>query len=333
VTASTSLPFRGRRLTLLSFFIAFLFLLPLRAGAQDSYLLLITGVGGGDEFSAQYQKWAAAIVDGATKHGVAAANVTFLSETPEKDTARAKAKSTRENVAQAFTDIAAKAKLNDEVFIILIGHGSFDGKMAAFNLPGPDLTAEDYKGLLDKLIPQRVIFVNTAASSGGFIEHLKSQNRVIVAATKTGGERNDPRFPGYFVEALDAEAADRDRNGRVSILEAFDYAKAKVEAAFQQENHILTEHATIEDGSQGKLAGAVYLSRERTRDAATAAAAAADPALRALLEQQDSLEKQVAELRLKKESMDPAQYEQQLEKLLTDLAVKTREIRERQTRK
>jgi hypothetical protein len=77
----------------------------------------------------------------------------------------------------------------------------------------------------------------------------------------------------------------------------------------------------------------VYLSRERTRDAATAAAAAADPALRALLEQQDALEKQVAELRLKKESMDPAQYDQQLEKLLTDLAVKTREIRERQTKK
>ena len=161
-----------------------------------------------------------------------------------KRPARAR-RSPRANVTQAFADIAIKAKLNDEVFIILIGHGTFDGKVAAFNLPGPDLTAEDFKGLLDKLIPQRVIFVNTAASSGGFIEPLKSQNRVIVAATKTGGERNDTRFAGYFVEALDAEAADRDRNGRVSILEAFEYAKTKVEAAFQQEDHIPTEHAMI----------------------------------------------------------------------------------------
>jgi len=318
----------GRALTL-----AVLLFIPIRAAAQDTYLLVITGVAGDEALSANYQKWAASVIDGSKKRGVAAANITYLSELPEKDTARAKAKSTKEAVAAAVADIAKRAKPNDEVFIILIGHGSFDGKTAAFNLPGPDLSAPDWAKLLDALLPQRVIFVNTAASSGAFIDTLKGANRVIVTATKTGGERNDPRFVQYFVEALDAESADRDRNGRVSILEAFDYAKNKVEAAFQQENHILTEHAVIEDLNQGKMAGAVFLSPQRSRDAATAAAAASDPALRALLEQQDALEKQVAELRLKKESMDPAQYDQQLEKLLTDLAVKTREIRDRQNKK
>jgi len=307
--------------------------LPLVAAAQDTYLLVITGVAGDEPFSAQYQKWAASIVDGAKKRGVAAANITYLAELPEKDTARAKGKSTREAVATAIGDIAKAAKLNDEVFIILIGHGSFDGRTAAFNLPGPDLSAPDFARLLEQLLPQRVVFVNTAASSGAFIDPLKGTNRVVVTATKTGGERNDTRFAGYFVEALDSESADRDRNGRVSVLEAFDYAKTKVEAMFQQEGKIPTEHAMLEDLNQGKMAGAVFLSPQRTRDAATAAAAAADPALRALLEQQDALEKQVAELRLKKESMAPAQYDQQLEKLLTDLAVKTKEIRDRQNKK
>jgi hypothetical protein len=137
-------------------------------------------------------------------------------------------------------------------------------------------------------------------------------------------------FPQFFVEALDTEAADRDRNGRVSVQEAFDYAVAKVKAFYEKDGHILTEHATLDDGSQGKLASTQYMAPERSR---TVAAQNASPELRALLEQRDGLERQVNELRLKKDSMPAEQYEQQLEKLLTDLAVKTRAIREIEAKK
>ena len=71
------------------------------------------------------------------------------------------------------------------------GLGSFDGRTAAFNLPGPDLTAEEYKPLLEKLRLQRVVFVNTASSSGAFLSVLAGPGRTIVTATKTGGERNE----------------------------------------------------------------------------------------------------------------------------------------------
>ena len=94
-----------------------------------------------------------------------------------------------------------------------------------FNLPGPDLAVADYAKLLDGLAAQRVVFVNTASSSGAFVQPLAGPGRIIVTATKTGGERNETRFPAYFVEAYRDEAADRDRNGRVSALEAFDYAR------------------------------------------------------------------------------------------------------------
>jgi hypothetical protein len=293
------------------------------ASAQDVHLLVITGVGGDDEHTAQFQKWAGAVVDSAKKHGVLDANIEWLGET-DKDP-RIKARSTRENVTKAFTDLAAGAKPEDEIFVLLIGHGSFDGTTAAFNLPGPDLTAADYGKLLQRFTTQKIVFVNTASSSGPFIQALAGPARTIVTATKTGGERNETRFAEFFVEAFDAEAADRDRNGRVSVQEAFDYAAGKVKAAYEKEGHILTEHAAIDDGSQGKLAGTQYLAPERSR---TAAAQNADPAMRALLEQRDALERQVNDLRLKKDSMDPAAYDQQLEKLLTDLAVKTRQIRE-----
>jgi len=303
------------------------------ARAQDTYLLLITGVSGDDALAAQYQKWGASIVDGAKKHGVPAGNIIYLAEATERDATRIKGRATREGVTQAFDDIAKRAKEGDEVFILLFGHGSFDGQVGSFNLPGPDLTAADFAKLFERLFPQRIVFVNTASSSGAFIDPLKGPRRVIVTATKTGGERLDTLFPGFFVEALESDAADRDKNGRVSMQEAFDYAKTKVAETYDKGGHILTEHATLEDTSAGKLAATVYLSPERTRDAATTAAAAADPALRALLSQQDALERQVAELRLKKDTMDPAQYDDQLEKLLTDLALKTKEIRDRETKK
>jgi hypothetical protein len=226
--------------------------------------------------------------------------------------------------------VGARAKANDEVFAILFGHGSFDGRQAAFNLPGPDLTADDYRALLDKLRLQRVVFVNTASSSGAFLSALAGPGRTIVTATKTGGERNETLFPGPFVEALSGDAADRDRNGRVSVLEAFDFAKTRVTATYEQGGNILTEHATLDDGASGKLASTLFLAPERSR---TAEMASADPALRVLVEQRDALERQVAELKLTKDSVAPAAYDEQLEKLLTDLALKTRAIREIEAKK
>jgi hypothetical protein len=299
------------------------------ARAQDVHLLVITGVSGDEEHAAQFQKWAGAVVDGAKKQGVLEANVAWYAEAPDKDP-RIKGRSSRDNVTKAFGDLVARAKANDEVFVLLIGHGSFDGKIGAFNLPGPDLTAPDYAMLLQRFPTQKITFVNTASSSGAFLQPLAGPARTIITATRTGGERNETRFAEFFVEALTSEGADRDRNGRVSVQEAFDFAAARVKAAYEKEGHILTEHAALDDSAQGKLAGSQYLAPERSR---TAAAQSADPALRALLEQRDALERQVNDLRLRKDSMDQAAYDQQLEKLLTELAVKTRQIRETEGRR
>jgi len=299
-----------------------------RAAAQDTHVLIITGVGGDEEHTARFHKWASAMVDAAKQRGgVADGNIVYLSEKPDLDAARIRGRSTRENVQKAFADLATRAQPADEVFVMLIGHGSFDGRVAAFNLPGPDLTADDYAKLVAKIPAQRVIFVNTASSSGGFLESLKGPGRTIVTATKTGGERNETRFPEFFVEAFENNAADSDRNGRVSIAEAFEYARNKVAAAYQKDGIILTEHAALDDGREGKLAATLFLESERARAAATANVA--DPALRALLDEQRKLEDQIAALKLRKESISQAEYDQQMEKLLTDLAVKTRAIRER----
>jgi hypothetical protein len=264
------------------------------------------------------------------KDGVADDHIAYLSEKPDLDPAHIKARSTRENVEKAFADIAARARPSDAVFVVLIGHGSFEGGQGKFNLPGPDLTPEDFARLLGKLATQRVAFVNTASSSGAFLPAVAGAGRVIVTATKTGGERNETRFPEYFVEAYGDDAADRDRNGRVSIAEAFDYAKGKVTKAFEQGGYLLTEHATLDEGSAGSgLAASMFLAAPQ----GTLKVDTSDPAMRALVDARDAIEKEIAGLKLMKPSMDAEQYDARMETLLTSLALKTKEIRDLQAKK
>jgi len=306
--------------------------MPASAQVADTHLIVITGVEADAADGQQFHKWATTVIDAAaTRGGVVADNIIYLSDKPDADPARINGRSTRENVEKTFSDVASRVKPNDEVFILLLGHGSFDSRGAAFNLPGPDLMAADYAKLLDKFTAERVVFVNTSSSSGGFLQPLAGPGRTIVTATKTGGEHNDTLFPEYFVEAFTSEAADNNADGRVSVLEAFEYAKTKVTQAYQQKGNLLTEHAALDDGQDGKFADTLFLASPKAR--AASIAAVADPSLRALLEQKQALEDQVAALKLRKAAMDPAQYDQALEKLLIDLAQKTRAIQQLEGKK
>jgi len=303
-----------------------------RASAQDTHILVITGVSGDDEHAKQFHSWATKLIDTAkTKDGVPDANIVYLAEKPDVDPARIRGRSTKENVEKAVAELAAKARPDDQVVIVLIGHGSFDGKVAAFNLPGPDLTAADWALLLTKLSAQKLAFVNTASSSGAFMASVAAPGRTIVTATKTGGERNEPRFGEFFVEAFGDPAADADRNGHVSVLEAFNYANNKVTKAYEQAGLLRTEHAAIDDGSDGKLAATQFLTAHPADGGLQVDLT--EPGMRALLADREAIQKQIDALKLQKDALDPPRYNQEMEKLLTELALKTKAIRDLQAQK
>jgi hypothetical protein len=315
---------RALRLIVGSFLCAVLSVVP--AFAQQTHLLVITGVPGDEEHAAQFQKWATSFIDAAKKNdAVPDAHITYL----------AGPRASRDGIEKAFTDLAARARPNESVVVLLIGHGSFDGTQAAFNLLGKDLTVPEWVKLLGKLSAQRVAFVNTSSSSGAFLPAVAAPGRVVVTATKTGGERNETQFPEHFVGAFIDNAADRDRNGHVSIGEAFEYAKAKVVEAFKQKGNLLTEHATMDDGAgasaESHLAATIFLGTGRAED--SLAVDTSDPAMRALVDERNAIEQQIAGLKLKKTSMAEAQYDAEMETLLTNLALKTRAIRELQAKK
>ena len=305
------------------------------AAAQEAHLAVIVGLAGDPEYAGLYGKWAASLVDAATeRYGLPPARVHYLTDQPQS-APRATGRSTRDAIAGVFERLAAAPK-EDVVFVVLIGHGTFDGRAAKFNLPGPDMTAADFEPLLKRLAPRQVVFVNTASASGPFIEALSGPGRTIVTATRSGRESFATTFGGFFVDALTSESADLDKNRRVSVLEAFDYARREVASAYERQGVILTEHALLDDtgdregtaepaadGKEGRVAALLSLG-----SAAAAGPQAADPRTRALHDERRALERRVEALRLMKDGMDPQRYATELEKLATELALKSRQIRE-----
>ena len=295
------------------------------AYAQGTHLVIVVGLAGDPEHGELFKKWGTSLAETATaKLNVPKENVVLLAD----------AAATRDGVAKALGEVAVKADEQDTVVIVLFGHGTFAAKVAKFNLTGPDMTAQDFAPLLTKMKSKRVVLANTTSASGPFVEALSGPGRVIVAATRTGGEMFATLFGGPFVEAFALEAADSDRDGKVSILEAFDHAKRSVAAAYQREGLLPTEHALLDDN--GDKEGSMEPGRE-AKDGQSASvlaigsmrrqAAPANEKLRALHAERDAIERRIESLKLLKSGMDPAKYAAELEKLATDLALKTREIR------
>jgi hypothetical protein len=263
--------------------------------------------------------------------------VIFLAEDSARPPARGR--STRTGVERALADIARRVRGEDQVVIVLIGHGSQQGGAARFNLPGPDITAGELAGLLGGLGARTVAVVNTASASGEWVPALSARHRVVITATKSGYEGNATLFPRYFVEALTGDGADTDKDGVVSLLEAYQYARREVARAYEQDNRLLTEHAQLDDNGDGRAEAGpgsndgVVARRVFLRPGpALAARAAGDARLAALYAERDSLQRQVEELRARKAQMAEAAYERELERLLVALATANRSIRDREGR-
>ena len=312
-------------------------LLPPTLTAQNTHILLISGLGGDPEYTEAFHGWLSRFADAATeRYGVPAERITYLGERTELDPTRIRARSTADNIRAAFVEIGAAMAPADELIVLLAGHGTFRNNEARFNIPGPDLTPEDIDDLLDGLGQRRITFVNTATASGPFVPALSAPNRAIITATRSGRERNLTRFGMHFVDAFADEGADVDKDARVSMLEAFGYAMREVERQYEGDNLLLTEHAVLDDNGDGEgsreideLQGDGALARTVFLGSAGGAAGgeAVSPALRALYEEKAAIEARIADLRRVKAQLPIERYEDELEDLLVELALKNREIR------
>ena len=285
-----------------------------------TYYVTVTGLGGEPDYEQHFAMWAKDI-EKALKTGPDSKVETLVNVS-------------REQVRAALDRIAKQAKPPDAFVLMLIGHGSFDGYEYKINLPGPDLTASELAKLLDQIPASRQLVVNMTSASGGAIEFLRKPNRVVIAATKNGTERNATVFARYWAEALGDPAADSDKNDVVSALEAFRFADKKTVAFYESQNRLATEHAVLEDTGKGEGVrapspengeGLLAAQFPLLRIGATATAAK-DPAKLQLLAKKEQLEQQIDKLKYDKAAIPPDEYKKQLGALLLQLAKTQEEI-------
>ena len=239
---------------------------------------------------------------------------------------------TRARLTEAINGVAREAKPDDDFVLVLIGHGSFDGVEYKLNLVGPDVSAGELAAMCDKVAAKRQLIVDTTSASGGAIAALRRPGRGVVAATKSGTEKNATVFARYWVEGLQDPAADVDKSDSVNALEAFQYADRKTAAFYESQKRLATEHAVFEDtgrgepvrsasGSEGVLLRNLTLVRTGTSQKA-----ANDPARQTLLLKKEDLEQKIDVLKYGKAAMDPADYKKQLTAALVELAQVQQEL-------
>jgi hypothetical protein len=281
----------------------------------STYFVIVSGLGGEPDYEQRFTEDANELNRIYTAEG-AAAHVTTLTG----------ASATAAQLSSALAAVASEAKPDDDFVLILIGHGSFDGIDYKFNLVGPDMTAAQIASLCDKIPSRRQLIVNTTSSSGGAIQALEHPGRAVIAATKSGTEKNATVFARYWVEAFQDPSADTDHSESISALEAFTYAARKTAEFYDSQKRLATEHAVFNDAGSGEPVrqpgenqGNMLASFTLLRTGGNAQVAN-DPAKRALLAQKDQLEQKIDLLKYRKPAMDPADYRKQLTEALVQLA-------------
>ena len=292
-------------------------------------VLIVVGAEGSAEYGQQFPLWAARWSD-AAKLG--------RSEVAQIGLADAGSETDREQLKKRLAEAAGSGDplraQTAPLWLILIGHGTFDGKNARFNLRGPDVAAGELVDWL-KPIERPIAVVNCASSSGPFLNELSGPNRVVVTATQSGHEYNFARFGEFLSAAISDPKADLDKDEQTSLLEAFLLASSRVREFYASEGRLMTEHALLDDN--GDKLGTPADWFQGVRAVKSAKSGAAVDGLRAAQwhlvrsvreewlpaetrERRDQLEQELAQRRLRKAELSEEEYLGLIEPLLVELA-------------
>lgn len=297
----------------------------------SKYAVVLTGPSVGEETINRFRQWSYSLHDILIRdYGYSSDSISLLLDhgpDGSPDSNRVDGACDRETIEDQLALLKEKVRDGDQIIIYLIGHGSARDGESKFNIVGPDITGEDFALMLDRFSEQDIVIVNTTSSSYGFSASLSSEGRVLISSTRSPSEKYDPIFSRYFIEALDQKNGDRDKNNRVSMLEAFNYARQSVDQWYEDQGRLASEHASLDDNgdalftidptpsdADGRLAEIAYI------DILTADDGNMSPQTLALKGKMQEIERSVFILRGRKADYLEADYWAQMEVLLIDLA-------------
>jgi hypothetical protein len=205
-------------------------------------VVLVVGAGGNGEYASRFTGWAERWKQACAKADAALSVVGLEGSGPD-----------RQRLAEVLGREAARP--GGELWLVLLGHGTFDGRAAKFNLRGADVTADELAAWL-KPVRRPLVVIDASPASAPFVKALSGPDRVIVTATRSGREQNATKLGGFLAEAIADPLADLDKDGQTSLLEAFLVAAKRVDASYAEAGLLATEHALIDDNGDGLGTGA-----------------------------------------------------------------------------
>lgn len=287
----------------------------LRAAEEKRALLLVVGEPGNALYQDEFRRQAKVWQDLAGKAKMDTNTIGLGDEPADGD---------KPGIGKAISDLP---KSGGDLWLVWIGHGSFDGRSAKFNLRGPDIEAAELAELL-KPFQRRLIILNLFSASGPFVAPLAGKDRVIVSASR-GGERNYSRLGEKLADSLGAADADLDLDGSLSLLEAVLHASAATKAFYDDAQRVAAEHAVIDDNGDGRGTGTDKFKGLRAESPAADGALAreihflgdsADPLSPAARDERTKLEAEIEALRQRKKELKEDDYYAELEKLMRRMA-------------
>jgi len=291
--------------------------------AARPLVVAVVGAPGEEEFGRSFIQWAGLWEKAAAKSGARFVGIGLVTNAATVDREQVQAV-----LASQLTNAAS------ELWLVMLGHGTFDGKEARFNLRGPDFTATEFSEWL-KPLTKPLAVIDASSSSGPFLNKLSAPGRVVITATRSGHEGNYARFGQHLSESIGDPNADLDKDGQTSLLEAFLMASRNVLEFYKAEGRLATEHPLLDDNGDGLGTPPDWFRGVRAIKAAKNGAPLDGlrahqfhllrndedkrlaPELRA---RRDSIELSIAKLRDAKKNMAEDVYYGKLEELLLELA-------------
>ena len=291
--------------------------------APRPVVIVVAGAAGSPEYGKQFQDWSSRWQTAAQRGGAEFVAVGLEAVGAETD---------HDRLQRVIADRAATS--DEPLWLVFIGHGTFDGKVARFNLRGPDVTLPEISAWLQP-VRRPLAVINCASCSGPFLQDLAGPERIVITSTKSGSEYNFSRFGDYLSAAIIDPNADLDRDDQVSLLEAYLRAAARVSEFYEGEGRLMTEHALLDDNGDRLGTPADWFQGVRAVKSAKSGAlvdgqrahqwhlipspaeAQLSPEFR---RRRNELEQQLAQQRLKKEELSEAEYLAVIEPLLIELA-------------
>lgn len=262
------------------------------SASAATHALVVAGFGGDADYDQVFNQEAQTIADALSALGPV--NVLAAGE------------ANRESLAAAIRDLAATAEADDTAIVVMLGHGSYDTRHYRYHLRGPDPTGEDLTQWLSSLRADSQLVVLATSASGAVFDALEADNRIVFTATKNGQEQITTVFGRYFAEGLTRDEADTDKNGAISADEAFAYVERAIEAHFEADRRLASEHALRSEAEAPMRLARVATTTEYDTPTRTAL---------------EAVEDEVVALRASKSSMPPGEYLEKLQALLIEIAI------------